>query len=56
MKIKLNLFCRECKGCYYINLRYVINKRYEHFYPSSFTIKTYHCGVDKQVKIKCLEC
>ena len=27
-----------------------------YFYPTSFTIKTYHCVVDKQEKIKCLEC
>ena len=52
MKIKLSLFCQECKACYYTKIGYVINKRYEHFYPASFIIKTYHCVVDKQEKNK----
>ena len=51
---QIKAYCQECKTCYYTKIRYVINKRYEHFYPVYF--KEYHCPVDEQEKIKCLEC
>ena len=51
---QIKLFCQECKACYYTKIRYVINKRFEHFYPVSFT--NYHCALEEQEKIKCLEC
>lgn len=51
---QIKLYCQECKTCYYTKIRYMINKRYEHFYPVSF--KDYHCPLEEQEKIKCLEC
>ena len=51
---QIKLYCQECKTGYYTKLRYVLNKRYEHFYPVSF--KQYHCSLEEQEKIKCLEC
>ena len=51
---QIKLYCQECKTCYYTKLRYTLNKRYENFYPVSF--KNYHCSLDEQEKIKCLEC
>ena len=51
---QIKLYCQECKVCYYTKLRYVVNKRYEFFYPVAF--KNYHCLIDEQQKIKCLEC
>ena len=51
---QIKLYCQECKTCYYTKLRYILNKRYENFYPVSF--KNYHCSLDEQEKIKCLEC
>ena len=51
---QVKAYCQECKTCYYTKIRYVINKKYEHFYPVIF--KEYHCPVDEQEKIRCLEC
>ena len=51
---QIKLYCQECKVYYYTKLRYIINKRYEYFYPVAF--KQYHCPLDEQEKIKCLEC
>ena len=51
---QIKLYCQECKVYYYTKLRYVLNKRYEYFYPVAF--KQYHCPLDEQEKIKCLEC
>jgi hypothetical protein len=35
-------------------LRYVLNKKFENFYNVCF--KDYHCNINEQEKIKCLEC
>ena len=51
---QIKLYCRECKTCYYTKLRYTLNKKYENFFPVSF--KNYHCPLEEQEKIKCLEC
>ena len=51
---QIKLYCQECKVYYYTKLRYILNKRYEYFYPVAF--KQYHCPLDEQEKIKCLEC
>ena len=51
---QIKLYCKECNVCYYTKLRYIINKKYEYFYPVSF--RQYHCPIDEQEKIKCLEC
>ena len=51
---QIKLYCPECKVVYYTKLRYVLNKRYECFYPVAF--KQYHCPTDEQQKIKCIEC
>ena len=51
---QIKLYCPECKVTYNTKLRYVLNKRYEYFYPVAF--KQYHCPTDEQQKIKCLEC
>jgi hypothetical protein len=51
---QIKLYCEECKCCYYSKLRYVFNKKYENFYNVCF--KDYHCKINEQEKIKCLEC
>ena len=51
---QIKLYCEECKTCYYSKLRYLINKKFENFYNVCF--KEYHCKLEEQEKIKCLEC
>ena len=51
---QIKLYCEECKCCYYSKLRYVLNKKFENFYNVCF--KDYHCKINEQEKIKCLEC
>ena len=51
---QIKLYCQECKTCYYTKLRHILNKRYENFFPVSFL--EYHCNLEDQEKIKCLEC
>ena len=51
---QVKLYCQECKSGYYTKLRYIVNKKYENFYPVSF--KQYHCTLEEPEKIKCLEC
>ena len=51
---QIKLYCPECQTIYYTKLRYVLNKKYQYFYPVAF--KQYHCPTDEQQKIKCLEC
>ena len=51
---QIKLYCNECKTCYLSKLRNVLNKRYEYFYPVIF--KKYHCQIEDDEKIKCLEC
>ena len=51
---QIKLYCPECKACYYTKLRYIFNKKYENFYQVSF--KDYHCHLDEEETIKCLEC
>ena len=51
---QIKLFCDECKTCYYSKLRYILNKKYENFFHVCF--KNYHCDLNENEKIKCLEC
>ena len=51
---QIKLYCEECKCYYYSKLRYVLNKKFENFYNVCF--KDYHCKINEQEKIKCLEC
>ena len=51
---QIKLYCSECKTCYYSKLRYIPSKKLENFYPVSF--KDYHCNIEEEEKIKCLEC
>ena len=51
---QIKLYCDECKTCYYSKIRYMLNKKYENFFHVCF--KEYHCNIDEEEKIKCLEC
>ena len=51
---QIKLYCEECKTCYYSKIRYLLNKKYENFFHVCF--KEYHCNIDEEEKIKCLEC
>ena len=51
---QIKLYCEECKTCYYSKIRYLLNKKYENFFHVCF--KEYHCNINEEEKIKCLEC
>ena len=50
----IKLFCKECNKTYLTKQRTISERKNEYFYSVSFT--NYHCYIENEEKIKCLNC
>ena len=50
----IKLFCKECNKTYLTAIRSIEDKKHEYFYAVSYT--NYHCYIENEEKIKCLNC
>ena len=51
---EIKLFCKECKKEYLTTKRSVSDRNHDYFYPVSYM--NYHCYIENEEKIKCLNC
>ena len=51
---QIKLYCKDCNKTYLTTRRSTKDKRYEYFYSVSFM--NYHCFLENEEKIKCLNC
>ena len=51
---QIKLFCKECNRTYLTTKRSISDRKHEYFYSISFM--NYHCYVENEEKMKCLNC
>ena len=51
---QIKLYCRECNKTYLTTRRSIKDQQYEYFYSVSYM--NYHCFLENEEKIKCLNC
>ena len=51
---QIKLYCRECNKTYLTTRRSIKDQQYEYFYSVSYM--NYHCFLENEEKIRCLNC